>query len=240
MNDPLEIIRQIKASEGERIYWKMEALRAALFVFVGNRGQLLNAIGNFERKHNAAVLWDVQNREALREFQREILRLVHNFLTAAYTLVEHTRILMSELYQNQPFHQEYQRKVEETFIASDLTGFLQRLRNWMLHRGLIPIVAELSAADRDDNTLTSRLVLDINVLKSWDGWNERAKRYLSSLSSRNPRLKDLVDSYSDLVHTFYVWLERRMLEMHMAAFQERDRLVERLNEIRRDNEGRER
>jgi hypothetical protein len=37
MADPLEIIQQIEASEGERIHRKMEALRAAFFVFVGNR-----------------------------------------------------------------------------------------------------------------------------------------------------------------------------------------------------------
>ena len=229
LTDPAEIIRRIKESEGERVSWKIQALHATFFIFAGNRHQLLNAIGSFEAPTNLPKLWTVENRPVLRTFQEEIARLLHNFLASAATLIDHTRILVRDLYEGKPFYQEYQSKSEEVFDKSELTGLIKGLRDWMLHKGLVPVVATLSNAG-PDNALISSVVLDLAKLRSWDKWDVRAKAYLAPLHS-NPELDEIVSSYADLVESFYTWLEKRMHEIHSSAFQELDDLQNQLRVV---------
>jgi hypothetical protein len=54
LTDPVEIIKRIKESEGERVSSKIEELHAAFFIFSGNRKQLLTAIHAFEHPTNVS------------------------------------------------------------------------------------------------------------------------------------------------------------------------------------------
>jgi hypothetical protein len=231
LTDPAEIIRRIKESEGERVSWKIQALHGAFFIFAGNRQQLLNAIGSFEHPANLSKLWAVDSHHVLRTFQKEIARLLHNFLASAATLIDHTRILVRDLYEGNPFYDEYDRKKADVFGKSELTGLIKGLRNWMLHKGLVPIVATLSDTG-PNNALVSSVILDLKTLRSWDNWDERAKTYLAPLRG-NLQLHEIVSSYADLVESFYIWLEKRMQEIHSPAFQELDDLQAQLRAVQK-------
>jgi len=63
-------------------------------------------------------------------FQLEIVCLLHNYLASAKTLIDHTRILVEELYKNTDFWAEYEARKKETFIDSPLAQFVQNLRNY--------------------------------------------------------------------------------------------------------------
>ena len=228
-SEAAELMRRIKESEGERVFWKMEALSATVFVFAENRLELANRLRQLESPENRAKVFGVRNREVLRLFQKDSMRLLHNFLASAFTLIEHTRILTRELYDGHPFNQEYQQKVAELFSDSALAGFVQGLRNWMLHRGLLPVVVRRSDTGTNGE-LVSSVLLNAEDLKTWDKWDARAREYLASTTS-DLRLSDLVDSYSGLVHGFHSWLEKRMLEMHAVALQEVDELQSRLKAL---------
>lgn len=235
LSEARDIIQRIKDSEGERITWKMEALAATFFVFAGNRLELRARIGQFEKAENPAKLWNVDNREVLRHFQMDIMRLLHNFLASAATLIDHTRIVTRELYQGRRFEQEYQRRMDGVFSRSAVAGFVKGLRNWMLHKGLVPVVVRLSVTGTDGG-LVSSVVLDLNELKTWEKWGSRAKAYLAGARA-DPPLSEVVESYTDLVVQFYRWLEEKMDAMHASAFREVDELKHRLqvlNAAKRD------
>lgn len=223
------LMRRIKESEGERVFWKMEALGATIFLFTQNRLELTNRLRQIETPDNHGKLFTVRNREVLRLFQKEIMRLLHNYLASAFTLVEHTRILTREIYHGQAFYHEYERKVTELLSDSPVAGFVQGLRNWMLHKGLLPVLVRLSDTG-PNGELVSSVVLNADDLKAWDKWDARGKRFLAR-STSDPRLADLVDSYSSLVQGLHSWLEDRMLQMHAAAFQEVDELQKRLRAL---------
>jgi hypothetical protein len=211
----------------------MEALGATFFVFEGNHIQLRNAILAFEKPENSSKLWNVDNREVLGQFQREIMRLLHNFLASAATLIDHTRTITRELYEEHRFLQEYEREMTGVFSQSSIAGFVRGLRNWMLHKGLVPVVVQLSFAVPNDTSVSS-VVLDLGEMTSWDGWDSRAKAFLAEATS-DPRLSDVVESYAVLVLRFYRWLEKRMLELHGSAFQELDELQNRLKALNVSN-----
>ncbi len=184
---------------------------------------------NFEKPEVSWLALPADRRDALRETQLEVLRLVHNFLASAKTLVDHTRVLTTELYTHTPFKDEYQAKIKELFAEAPLPRFLLGLRNWMLHKGTVPL-AVVSTFEGIDSS-ASRLVLKLADLKMWDGWDSFAKSFLLETSS-DIELKVVVRSYGRLVEAFYDWLSGRMSELHADAFKELERLQRQYQAVR--------
>jgi hypothetical protein len=166
----------------------------------------------------------------LRHFHEEIARLLHNYLASAATLIDHTRIFAQDLYQDKPFHEEYKKKIDDTFKTSELAGLIKGLRNWMLHKGLAPTVARLSGEGTTTSSPLSVIVLSYEKLKTWDRWDTRAKAYIANLNS-DLKLHTIVSTYGSLVESFYKWLENRIQEIHASAFQELEELQAQLSTI---------
>ena len=227
LTDPGEVFHRILGSEGERVYWQMQALAAAYFVFDGNARELLLRIDQVENREVAGRLWDLNNREKFNLVQKDTMRLMHNFLAAAFTLIDHTTVITGKLYADQAFYDEYRSKVGDAFGKSDLASFIKRLRNWMTHRGLVPIAFQLTFPD---SASKCSVILDLAQLRLWDGWTAQAKNYISGLSS-NPPLRAILESYMKLVEEFYTWLHGRMEEIHAPAFLEVQKLQERLEKL---------
>jgi hypothetical protein len=232
LSDPGEVFERILGSEGERVHWQMQALAAAYFVFAGNARELLVRIEQVENRAVARRLWDMDNREKFNLIQKDTMRLVHNFLAGAFTLIEHTRVVTRELYKGLAFEQEYGAKLQEVFAASDLAAAVKGLRHWMTHRGPVPVSFQLTFPDGASKCL---VVLDPAQLRSWDGWTGQAKAFIGGLTA-SPPLRTMVEEYMKLVEGFYLWLQQRMEEIHAAAFLEVRELQERLEELHaRDN-----
>src|ERR1017187_1124233 len=217
-----ELFQRIRQSEGEKIHWKLEALRASYHVFSQNHLELCKSIEHFEAQENVYRYWLIGERERLGAFQLENMRLFHNFLSGAFTLVDHTRILVRELYAQDAFLAEYKKRIDHDFSTSNIAGFVKGLRNWMLHRGLVPVKVQASLGA---GRLVASIVLDLEQLGTWDRWDPRARRYLADAPAPL-RLKDVVNSYHDHVESFYSWLGNRMAQIHAPAFEEWVRLQE--------------
>jgi len=183
------------------------------------------------RSHNlrevARRLWDLNNREKFNLVQKDTMRLMHNFLAAAFTLIEHTRVVTRELYKGLAFEQEYGAKLKDVFAESDLASVVKGLRHWMTHRGPVPVSFQLTFPDGASNC---SVVLDLAQLRLWDGWTAQAKNYISGLSS-NPPLRAILEAYMKLVEEFYTWLQGRMEEIRASAFLEVQILQERLEKL---------
>jgi hypothetical protein len=214
-------------SEGEKVYWKMKALHASYQAFALNTRELIAGVAFIESPANKEKLSNWDHQEPLEAAQLEAARLLQNFLTSAFILRDHTSVIVKELYNNHPFAAEYQAKVTETFASSPVTGFVQRLRNWMSHRGLVPLMVRLSFPD---GVGVLEVLLNLEQLRQHDDWNAQAKSYLATLSS-HPRLTDVVTSFVAVVEPFYLWLEGRMEEIHADAFQETRELQARLEQL---------
>lgn len=212
-----ELFEKMRNSEGEKIYWRMEGLRAIYYVFSQNYAELSSAIAHFEADESFPRYWHVQQRHNMRAFQQENMRLLHNVVAAAFSLVDQTRILVREIYGEEPFQNEYQRKVDEVFSNSEIAGLVKGLRNWMLHRGLVPV--DMQATLDATGKFAASIVLNINELRSWDRWDPRARHFLET--APDPlRLRDVVDGYYELVKQLYDWLASRMAQIHASAFDE--------------------
>ncbi len=106
-----------------------------LNIFQMNAQELIEITRRVNDPDEGIRLMAVANREAGSQTHREVTRRFHNFVAAALTLVEHTRIFMREHYSDTPMLERYQAKVDTDFKNQPLVRFVQDLRNYILHNG---------------------------------------------------------------------------------------------------------
>jgi len=106
-------------------------------IFVGNFKELKKACEIVENPEIGLKLMSQSMRGSLGvQAHMEINRLFHNFLAAAKTLVDHTRVFVEDHYSGTPLKQAYEQKVQAELANDPLTKFVQDFRNYMLHKGL--------------------------------------------------------------------------------------------------------
>jgi hypothetical protein len=173
--------------------------------------------------------WDERRRNDLTLYQVDIVRLLHNFLAAAMTLVDHTRILTRNLYQGTELLTKVQSQISEQFVGSPLAQFVQGLRNYSLHCALPLTLASLNFMVGAQSGPKSRICLGVARLHKWDGWKSKAKEYLDGLKD-DPELLAIVKQYADLVLNFHSWFISEQEMFHKKEFDELAKLQAKLRE----------
>jgi hypothetical protein len=145
----IELHEKIEQSQGWFINNKIGILGISYHIFINNYNELRTALMLFKNPEVSLQLMDQDHPEKLDQFQSEIIRFFHNFLASAKSLVEHTRILVRDLYLGSEFENNYNEKVNDEFTSSELTRFIQDLRNYILHKGL-PMTSATINFSRDN------------------------------------------------------------------------------------------
>ncbi len=216
--------KKLMSSEGWLIEEKIERLEVSIFIFSGNFEELMKTIELY-KSPSSFVLHDVRNREELNQFFKEVTRLLHNYLASAMTLVDHTRILVKELYAEEKFaefYDEYGFKIKEVFAENSLHQFIQGLRNYIVHKEL-PMVGSILNL----NEINANLIVDLSELRKNFDWSKYAKQYLNARDD-DEKLETLVSDYFNLVYEFHKWFYSRQLEIHAEEFREINELRERI------------
>ena len=151
---------------------------------------------------------------------RETNRLFHNFLAGAMTLVDHTRVLVSEFYRGTEVNKEFKRRVDSDFATNPLTRFVQDLRNYMIHRGNLPLerhltMKPLEGGEPNQVTATTGLQLDVQQLREWKGWKLDAKKYLEAAGNKI-NLLELIENYRALVQKFREEFDQVLTDHHKS------------------------
>jgi hypothetical protein len=199
--------------EDRELTLKIRQLGYTRYVFVQNHRDLTAALAYLLDPINTAKL--LPDHERLEMYHVEVIRLLHNYLASAKTLIDHTRILARDLYEVTTFWEEYEARVTRTFADSRLANFVQRLRNYMLHKELPFTSATMLLATGAD--FDCYVNLDLARLRAWDGWNAKAREYLDVLPGDQVRLDQLVGDYTALVGEFHDWLEVRQKQLHYGC-----------------------
>ena len=139
-NPGWEIFNQILQSEGERLRWQIEGLQASYLVFSQNFVALRAVVEYVESPDNREKFIGIHQRDVLKALQQDTMRHLHNLLAGAGTLIDHTRVLVMRLYPaDHYFGKEYENKVNEVFGGSGPAGLVKGMRNWVLHRDVLPL-----------------------------------------------------------------------------------------------------
>lgn len=234
-NNFFDILEKVRGSAGARYFDLMHQRSFSFNIFQMNSIEFMEAIQRVKDTDQGLALMMQENREAGLQAHRELNRHVHNFVSSALTLVEHTRVFMRVHYAGTGIMATYEKKVKEIFLHSSVAQFVQGLRNYMLHCGLpnssmfMKFVANPESKD-GSGTMETGIQYDTASLLKWDGWKAEAKIYIEQAGS-HLNLHQFSQEYLVLINNFYEWLEAELMAHHHHDIQEFERLQEQLQAI---------
>lgn len=205
-------------TQGFQLGQKYDRLGMSFYIFKRNHDELISSIEHFKQPR-VMLLWD---DEEIGQFLNEVTRRLHNFVAAAKTLVEHTRIITRELYGDTEFWKEYDAEVTQRFTLNPAVQFVHKLRDYILHRDLPVTSARLSLTDFD-----SSLLISIEKMRDWDSWTGLSRQYVNTAKDQE-KIEDIVRAYTESVISFHSWFYDRHVELHEEAYAETERLRQRL------------
>jgi hypothetical protein len=219
-----EIEREIEGSEGFRLRTRMSLLEKSYFIFDANYLNLRHVLDEFEQPMVFLKLWEERTRDRFDLFIDDVIRLFHNYLAGAMTLLDHMDTMRDSLYRDTRFSNEYQTRWDEQIGESPLPSFVEDLLVYMLHQGLPFALAELSFGRIGSGVeVNSAIRLDVSKLKEWEHWSEKGREYLDRLDGK-VKLEDIAREYAAIVANFYQWFVLRQSELHQEALKDLDGL----------------
>ena len=215
----LETDRRIEESEGYRLYTRMSLLEKSYFIFDANYLNLRHVLEEFEQPMVFLKLWEERTRDRFDLFIDDVIRLFHNYLAGATTLLDHIDTLRDGLYGDRGFSDEYQSRREEQIGEPPLPRFMEDLLVYMLHQGLPFALAELNFGRMGGGIeVNSAIRLDVAKLKEWEHWSEKGREYLDTLEGK-VKLDDVAREYAAIVSGFYQWFVLRQSGLHREALE---------------------
>ncbi len=178
------------------------------YVFLRNADDLISAVAIHSDPEHALNLWQVDNRYKLSAFQREVGRLLHNFVASASTLIDTTRVLYNK-YGAARFS-DYQPRIDSEFAPDPLARFVVCLRQYAVHYAAPPLGSVLTMTQ--ETGISNALVLPASVLLEFSGWDSHSKSYIAT-SGDNVIVDAAVSTYFETVRSFYDWFYARIFEI---------------------------
>jgi hypothetical protein len=194
----LAILDAIKIHPGKKIIDKLHGFNATNSVFWGNERELIALIEKLENPEDPLMVMRPEHRQLLEEKFTETYRLLHNFLAAAATLVDHTRRLMDQNGISTAHKHEHVCDIKATFESDPLSRFVKDFRNYVLHR------------DRPEMSLTFHLIpeparhdllIDLEPMLDWPKWSPPARSFVVN-NSPTIRISAFVLPYGNKVRCF--------------------------------------
>ena len=202
-------------------------------IFDGNVFEFQLRIHSYTLPDRGLELFFEKNLQEGRQAHREIVRLLHNVVCSAATLVEHTRNFIKEHYLGTAVNQEYAKLVCVNLAENDLVKFVHDLRNYFVHKGLPPVLNELHMEQDPESpsngaTINVSFYLNVRDLEVWSGWTNQSRNYLKSHATRI-EIGKIVREYSRLVQNFHTDLDSVLEKHHEEDIQEFFRAHEEMN-----------
>ena len=214
-----QFIGEIEQSEGERILREILNMQASLRLVRRNYQELVQTIEALQQEKATLILHDITKRNVLDEAFDVILTRLHNFLAAAFSLVDHMRRHREHLYAGQQFNKEIDTELQSRIFSKPHHKVAQGLRSYCLHVSLPPIASRVVIGrDQLEAPLQFKEAvfhLPSDSLLSWDGWTPEAKAELSGLPN-GLAILSFATEYFQQVEGFYTWLWSRQAQVHKA------------------------
>lgn len=154
---------------------------------------------------------------------------LHNALASAVTVVDRARRLVDD-YPGTAFAEEFARR-NDRIRTDNRAVFVRRLRNYMLHYGLLPLAHQVSFGDNHGpNGLRFESQLSADALRAWgsDNWTAPAWAYLMAVGE-HVGLAEMIAWYRDASIELHRWTLAQFPVLHGAAIDDANELVRRCN-----------
>lgn len=171
-----------------------------------------------------------ENREKLSEFLKELSRLLHNYLASFSSFIDHIRVFLRRL-ENQQLNKGYDVEKKKVKII-EKTQFVKDLRNYSLHIQLATVRVVLGSiisieGDRK-GTIKGPLTLNKEDLMKWDGWSDISRKYLEQFEDATRRKAipllsvgwNLLNECQESTEKLYHWLCEKVNSLYPIEIRE--------------------
>lgn len=158
----------------------------------------------------------VEQQWLSQEGTKEVTFLLHNFVAAAQSLIDHTRVLYRQLYEPQGKIPEYSGEVQNRFTTDPLSQFVIKLRQMAQHYRLPSLGHHTQISDIREGragTVSIEMKLNTEDLRQFDGWTVPARRFLDAAGPAI-NLRTVIQKYFEHVADFYEWFGQKQREIH--------------------------
>lgn len=226
-----ELQEQRKASDGHHVMSRLNTFQNTYRVLAGNHLEMEQFLDYVAQPDVALSIWDVRHRERLDQTTWEATRLLHNYVASAISLFQMMGKFVSEI-ADADIRQECEAYVKDKLGEEPLHGFIQGLHDYSLNKRMPVAKPAMSLTQRQEggHSFDSYFVLDITVLKGWDGWTSEGQRFLDSLQ-KDVRLTEIVDSYTPLLSDLNEWLVKQTTAAHTEALKALSDLEREMGEV---------
>lgn len=198
-----------------------------------NAQELKNSIDITSNPEIMIPAFSVENEGASTQLHRETNRLVHNYLCAVSTFIDHSRNFMKKHYSGTAFMKDYEQEISSRFTNDPLCRFVRDLRNFITHRGLpdssmnLHMVNDHAATETTSGTgsVSSDISYGVEPFLAWEKWSAPAKKYLKNCDEKIS-LNELFPPHLEAMEKFTLWFEKRFKEHHKQELTELDGLRE--------------
>lgn len=191
-------------------------------IFVVNRSQLLTLLDSPTKSDELIfeLIQNVRSQKVKEAFQSEMLRMLHNYIASASSLVDHSRRFVKK-YSGSEFGAGYDKK-REVVAATGEHCFLKDLRNYLMHVGIPPIGYTIKISKDGKETFIAQLTS--SKLLEWDKWSKTARAYIEG-SGDHVQLVPLIKSHAAIIDEFYNWIFDQFGKLHGAEIEEVNELI---------------
>lgn len=223
----LELQSELEGNAGFQYLQRRKVHERSLKVFGGNFRQFAELV-DLIQDPNYYLRQDPNKKS--EELHSEIIRLFHNYLAAAKSLIDHTRSYVEQWHASDEFNSKYQSEVKSSFIESNASRMILDLRNYLMHRGLPPSTIREIFHIGTDKPPEIKIAFRISSLSDWKGWTSKSKEFMKS-SGTHFELKPLVAEHQNLVVHFYRWFASELDKIYRTELEEFENLKRKITEF---------
>ncbi|WP_313090005.1 hypothetical protein [Chryseobacterium flavum] len=214
-----ELLNKLRDSSGYKITQKINSFSLSTYIFKQNYNQLINQINLQTKPENSKEIHSNENREKLRKVQLETLRFLHNFLASAQSLIDHTRVFVNDLYNDDLlFKEEFSEKIQQTFTNDEVSVFIKDFRQFLQHFKM-PNISTVTNLKIKDEKIERKVMISVQDLNQFSGWKALSKKFISKYKDKID-LSMVATEYFNIVNNFYNWFSERQELLHQDEFAE--------------------
>lgn len=220
----LELMQELAEMPEYQLVMQLQGLSISIYTFDRNYADLCNLITFLASDPRADSLFGLRNRDQLMLVMKDIIRLLHNYVASALSLIDHTRRLHKKLYADSGDFPDYQSRINRDFAQDPLSQFVRDLRRYCQHYRA-PNLDVTESWNRGDERVSRTVNLLVEDLRMFEDWSATATRYLDTAGEKVDVL-EVATHYRNKVIAFYEWFQSRQGEIHaeeIQRFREKER-----------------
>jgi hypothetical protein len=213
-----KIEQKIKNSDGYKFMQRIREFSVSTSIFGKNFLELSNHIKAELEPEYYIKLQHKEFSYQREQGQLETVRLMHNFLASASSLVDHTRNYYRKYYAETGKFPDYQTEIDNNFTNNKLANFIKCFRQYMQHFQPSFIIYQSSLSD-DPTKLNAKIILTKSDLLLFSNWNSKAKQYIQDLEG-DLEILPVFSDYHLLIEKFYNWFVTSQGKIHQSEVSE--------------------